>query len=272
MAAAARRRRDRDLRVRRARHPQRRLGLRQQPDRHARGDHPHRQPRDGSGEGQRDREEGRRAPRAGAGLRHVLGRRRSRRTRSTSRSTRRSPYSPRSRRRCRRTRTCGSRRRRPDFKHEWKFLATSEGSFIEQNIYYTTCQCSATARIGGTDRRRAPTAATARRAARSTCIKANMPGNAERVAAEAVEHAMAKPVGAGVKDLVLLPSHLQLTIHEIIAHPDRARSRRRLRSQLRGHELRHAEGSRQAEIRLEAVQHLRRSHASGRHVDGRLRR
>ena len=30
---------------------------------------------------------------------------------------------------------------------------------------------------------------------------------------------MAKPVGAGVKDLVILPSHMQLTIHEIVAHP-----------------------------------------------------
>ncbi len=30
---------------------------------------------------------------------------------------------------------------------------------------------------------------------------------------------MAKPVGQGLKDLVLMPSHLALTIHEIIAHP-----------------------------------------------------
>ena len=47
----------------------------------------------------------------------------------------------------------------------------------------------------------------------------NMRGNAERVAAEAVEHAMAKPVGTGLKDLVLMPSHSALTIHEIVAHP-----------------------------------------------------
>ena len=39
------------------------------------------------------------------------------------------------------------------------------------------------------------------------------------MAAEAVEHAMAKPVGSGLKDLVLMPSHSALTIHEIIAHP-----------------------------------------------------
>ncbi len=57
------------------------------------------------------------------------------------------------------------------------------------------------------------------RAAGSTCSTGELPAHAERVAAEAVEHAMAKPVGAGVKDLVLMPSHLALTIHEIIAHP-----------------------------------------------------
>jgi len=49
-------------------------------------------------------------------------------------------------------------------------------------------------------------------------LKADMPGQAERIAAEAVEHSMAKPVERGLKDLVLLPSHLGLTIHEIVAH------------------------------------------------------
>ena len=49
-------------------------------------------------------------------------------------------------------------------------------------------------------------------------LKADLPGNAERIAAEAVEHSMAKPVERGLKDLVLLPSHLALTIHEIVAH------------------------------------------------------
>jgi TldD protein len=43
--------------------------------------------------------------------------------------------------------------------------------------------------------------------------------NAERIAAEAVEHAAARPVGAGVKDIIMTPSHAMLTIHEIVAHP-----------------------------------------------------
>jgi TldD protein len=41
--------------------------------------------------------------------------------------------------------------------------------------------------------------------------------NAERIAAEAVEFT-AKPIGMGIKDLVLTPSHAMLTIHEIVAH------------------------------------------------------
>ena len=43
------------------------------------------------------------------------------------------------------------------------------------------------------------------------------PGHAERIAAEAVEHTMAEPVGR-IKDLVLKPTHLALTIHEFVAH------------------------------------------------------
>ena len=42
--------------------------------------------------------------------------------------------------------------------------------------------------------------------------------NAERIAAEAVEMTTAKPLGMGLKDLVLTPSHAMLTIHEIVAH------------------------------------------------------
>ncbi len=41
---------------------------------------------------------------------------------------------------------------------------------------------------------------------------------APRVAREAVEHLKAKPVPAGRKDLILMPSHLSLTIHESVGH------------------------------------------------------
>ena len=43
--------------------------------------------------------------------------------------------------------------------------------------------------------------------------------NAPRWASEAVAKLSAKPVEPGRYDLVLLPTHLWLTIHESIAHP-----------------------------------------------------
>jgi TldD protein len=105
-----------------------------------------------------------------------------------------------------------------NFNYEWKYLATSEGSFIEQVFFYTTCGCSATADHQGQVKTRSYQPGSTTRGYEFV-TDSNLPGQAERVAAEAVEFAMAKPVGAGLKDLVLLPSHLALTIHEIIAHP-----------------------------------------------------
>ena len=50
-------------------------------------------------------------------------------------------------------------------------------------------------------------------------VAADMPGRAETWAEEAVAKLSATPVEPGRYDLVLLPSHLFLTIHESIAHP-----------------------------------------------------
>ncbi len=104
------------------------------------------------------------------------------------------------------------------FKREWKVLATSDGSFIEQNVYYTTAEARATARTGSQVKTRTFSADGASKGYEHL-VASNLKGRAGKLAAEAVEHSMAKPVGQGLKDLVLLPSHLQLTIHEVIAHP-----------------------------------------------------
>ena len=105
-----------------------------------------------------------------------------------------------------------------NFNYEWKCLATSDGSFIEQVFYYTSASATATARKDGIVKTRTYNPGTETRGWEFFTEK-DLIGNAERVAAEAVEHAMAKPVGSGLKDLVLMPSHSALTIHEIIAHP-----------------------------------------------------
>ena len=86
-----------------------------------------------------------------------------------------------------------------------------------------------------------------------------------RVAAEeAVATHKAKPAPAGQKTLILHPSNLWLTIHESVGHPDRARSRARLRGQLRRHELPHDRQARQVRVRLEAREHRRRQDAGER--------
>jgi TldD protein len=105
-----------------------------------------------------------------------------------------------------------------NFNYEWKYLATTEGSFIEQVSYYTACSMSATARRDGQVKTRTYNPGTQTKGY-EFITASDLPGNAERVAAEAVEHAMAKPVGSGLKDLIMMPSHSALTIHEIIAHP-----------------------------------------------------
>jgi TldD protein len=102
------------------------------------------------------------------------------------------------------------------FEHEWKYLATSEGSFIEQVFHFADCVAEATARTGTQVKTRSFERLGG--AGYEFLVKANLPGHAERIAAEAVEHSMAKPVERGLKDLVLMPSHLALTIHEIVAH------------------------------------------------------
>ena len=106
-----------------------------------------------------------------------------------------------------------------NFNYEWKYLATSEGSFIEQVFFYTTCGCSATAAHRAQVKTRSYQPGSMTRGYEFV-TESNLPAQAERVAAEAVEHSRWRSRSApGVKDLVLLPSHLALTIHEIIAHP-----------------------------------------------------
>ena len=101
--------------------------------------------------------------------------------------------------------------------NEWKYFASSEGSYIEQETWETNPTFTVSAKIGDITKSR-QFVAVPKTGGWEVAEAAEMLENAERIAAEAVEMCTAKPVGMGLKDLVLSPSHAMLTIHEIVAH------------------------------------------------------
>ena len=103
------------------------------------------------------------------------------------------------------------------FEYQWKYLATSEGSFIEQLFRFCNCSAAATARSGSAGQDPHLRAGLGRRLRVPEEMRPPWPGRQSR--GRSHQHSKAKPVGQGLKDLVLLPSHLALTIHEIVAHP-----------------------------------------------------
>ena len=101
--------------------------------------------------------------------------------------------------------------------YEWKYFASSEGSYIEQESWQTNPSFSVTARKDDVVRTRT-FSAVPKMGGWEVAEDAKLLENAERIAAEAVEFTTAKPIDMGVKDLILTPSHAMLTIHEIVAH------------------------------------------------------
>jgi TldD protein len=105
------------------------------------------------------------------------------------------------------------------FRSEDKYFASSEGSSIQQYVVQMFPQIQATAvdfqkNISRTRSYAAPPA----NAGWEAIAKANLGENAPRIRAEVLEHLAAPPVTPGKKDLVLLPTHLWLTIHESLGH------------------------------------------------------
>lgn len=105
------------------------------------------------------------------------------------------------------------------FRSEDKYFASSEGSSIQQLNLQAVAQVNATAvdlsKALSKSRRYQPAAVTA---GYEHIPIMNLVENARRVREEVIEHLKAPPVTAGKKDLVLLPSHLWLTIHESLGH------------------------------------------------------
>src|SRR6202140_3486845 len=105
------------------------------------------------------------------------------------------------------------------FQSEDKYFASSEGSSIQQYIVrvYPLLSAVAVDFQNGISRTRNYTVEP-QTAGWEAIAKANLGENAPRIRAEGLEHLAAPPVKPGKKDLVLLPSHLWLTIHESIGH------------------------------------------------------
>jgi TldD protein len=105
------------------------------------------------------------------------------------------------------------------FRSEDKYFASSEGSSIQQLNLQTIGEVNATAvdvkRGLSKSRRYVPPQVTA---GYEYVPLMNLVENARRIRSEVLEHLKAPAVTAGKKDLVLLPNHLWLTIHETIGH------------------------------------------------------
>ena len=105
------------------------------------------------------------------------------------------------------------------FRSEDKYFASSEGSSIQQLNLQTYGIVSGTAvdttRALSKTRRYQPQQVTA---GYEYVPVMNLLENARRIREEVIEHLKAPAVGPGKKDLVLLPSHLWLTIHESLGH------------------------------------------------------
>jgi len=103
---------------------------------------------------------------------------------------------------------------------EDKYLATSEGSSIQQLVLQIYANISGTAvdmsKALSRTRNYNPTQA---QAGWEYVPEMNLTENAARIREEVLEHLAAPPVKPGKKDLVLMPSHLMLTIHESVGHP-----------------------------------------------------
>lgn len=105
-------------------------------------------------------------------------------------------------------------------RNEDKYFASSEGSSIQQYLLqiYGNVEATAVDRVNNISRSRtySPTQAAA---GWEYLPEMNLEENARRIREEVVEHLSAPAVKPGKKDLLLMPNHLMLTIHESVGHP-----------------------------------------------------
>ncbi len=107
------------------------------------------------------------------------------------------------------------------FLREEKFYANSEGTVTDQVVYqsYPTMSITAVAADGSDFQSRNSTEIPPLGLGWEHVVDSDLVEMAPRLAEDAVEKLSAPSVEPGRYDLVLLPSHLGLTLHEAIAHP-----------------------------------------------------
>ncbi|MEZ4425095.1 MAG: TldD/PmbA family protein [Gemmatimonadota bacterium] len=106
------------------------------------------------------------------------------------------------------------------FVKEEKFYANSEGTITDQTVHRCWPLMSVTAVADDrSDFQERGWTVLPRGLGYEYVHESDLVGNAPRWAEEAVQKLSARPVQPGRYDLILLPSHLALTIHESIAHP-----------------------------------------------------
>ena len=107
---------------------------------------------------------------------------------------------------------------RIDARLEDRFFASTEGSVIEQHVYQIAPEIITTVVEAGRKVKSRYYRPHSVCAGYEVVERAYITEHARRIAEEAVAHLKAPSVSPGVKDLVLLPTHLSLTIHESIGH------------------------------------------------------
>jgi TldD protein len=107
------------------------------------------------------------------------------------------------------------------FAQEEKTFASTEGTYTVQTLFRTYPQMTVTAvdAQGGDFQTRQSTPVQPMGLGYEHVRDSDLVGNATRWAEDAVAKLSARPVDPGRYDLVLMPSHLFLTIHESVAHP-----------------------------------------------------
>jgi TldD protein len=103
------------------------------------------------------------------------------------------------------------------FREMWKYFASTEGSLIEQDLFYGNPQFTAVA-VGPDDSQTRSIQVPPEQRGYEMIEAVDWPARARQAAEEAVRKLKAKEGVAGKRDIITMPSHLCLTIHESIGH------------------------------------------------------